>query len=122
MSSLTDEDLVLISGYLTNHSTGDKSYFWAYEEIAGMEDPERLWRLMLEMIRITTDAGTLAYIAAGPLEELLKHYGNQFIERVENLARTDPHFREALTSVYDSGFTPEVSARVRKASNKKLNT
>ena len=118
MKTLTDEDLILISGYLTNYSTGDKSYFWAYEEIVEMTstDPERLWLLMLEMIRRTTDEETLAYIAAGPLEDLLKDHGNEFIERIENLARSDQRFRSALAGVW--GLHGEICAHILKACGK----
>lgn len=50
---------------------------------------------MLEMIRRTSDGFTLAYVAAGPLEDLLAYHGEVFIARVERLAKTDSHFRSA---------------------------
>ena len=38
----------------------------------------------------------LAYVAAGPIEDLLVHHGAAFIERVEVAAGRDPIFRKML--------------------------
>ena len=42
----------------------------------------------------------LAYIAAGPLENLLCRHPHAFIDRVEILATRDAHFRRALSGVW----------------------
>lgn len=120
MSVLTDDDLVLISGYLTNHATGDESYFWAFTAINELvfQDPERLWLLTREMIQRTTDEEALAYIAAGPLEDILAYHGNEFIERVETQARRDPNFRKALCGVWGNSRFPHIYGRVHAACNK----
>jgi hypothetical protein len=116
MGEYTDEELM--SGYLTNYVTGDESYFWAFESINDLigSDPERLWRITVKMIKKTTDESALAYIAAGPLEDLLAYHGDVFIERIEMLARQDPHFCVALTSVYgQTRFKREIYLRVQSA-------
>jgi len=52
-------------------------------------DPEQGWTLILELISASPDARILASVAAGPLEDLLKKWPDQFIGRVEVQARRD---------------------------------
>ena len=114
MSTHTDEEL--ISGYLINYS-GDQSYFWAFEELDDLisTHPERAWLITLEMISRTTDQAALAYIAVGPLEDILAYHGEIFIERIENLARKDPHFCLAVCGVWgQSRFKPAIYDRIQK--------
>lgn len=111
-------DSEIIKGYLYNYA-GDKNYFWAFEEVQALlsADVERAWKITCEMIRITADESALAYIAAGPLEDLLKYHGATFIDRVERLAQNDPHFRSALMGVW--GLRTPILERVEKVCNKK---
>jgi len=109
-------DRELIDGYLSNYR-GDESYFWAFETVAELtsKDPERLWRITTQMISETTDELALAYIAAGPLEELLVNRGLHFIERIEREARSNSHFRECLRSVWGrDSMPPDVRVRLQK--------
>lgn len=95
----TDDEIV--SGYLANYA-GDESAFWAFEEACELlsRDPERLWRITLRLIEQAPDDAALAYVAAGPLEDILALHGPEFIERVEALARRDSRFLLALASVW----------------------
>jgi len=45
------------------------------------------------------DDDILAFVAAGPLEDLLVRHPYAFIDRVEALARQDAHFRRAVSDV-----------------------
>jgi hypothetical protein len=113
----TDEDLV--SGYLECLSAGgDGEYAWAFDEVLNIlaDDPERLWRLTLEMIRRTTDELLLATVAAGPLEDLLCKHGSLFIDRVEALALSDQRFRSCLSNVWGHiRMELHIHERVRRA-------
>jgi hypothetical protein len=53
----------------------------------------------------------LGVLAAGPLEDLIHDKGDDFIERIELLARRDPAFRLLLRGVWESG-SPAVWERV----------
>jgi hypothetical protein len=113
ISNPTDEDIV--AGYLANFA-GDKSYFWAFDEVCDLlsSDPERVWRITLQLIARAPDELTLSYVSAGPLEDILARHGPAFIERIESLAQHDPKFLEALCSVWGhTRFDPSIYARVQ---------
>jgi len=108
----TDDEIV--SGYLANYA-GDESAFWAFEEACELvtRDPERLWHITLRLIQQAPDDAALAYVAAGPLEDILAAHGPAFIERVEDLARKDARFLFALASVWgEVRMSPDICARV----------
>ena len=91
---------------------------WAFGEVLELtfDDPERVWRLTLSMIQRTTDELLLATVGAGPLEDLLCHYGPQFIDRVEAHSRQNDHFRACLASVWGhTRMEPTIYQRVQKA-------
>lgn len=118
MAVLSEADVALVDAYLKIPTAGDDSLHWAFEEVCEVlaRDPEHAWRLTLGMIERTAEPLTLAYVAAGPLEDLLAWHGDAFIERVEDLASTDPHFREVLCGVWgQTRFPPHIYERVRAA-------
>src|SRR5262249_16103690 len=102
-------DAELISGYLTHAATitrdgTDAECFEAHEELSELVtgDTERAYQIICEIIRRISpeDDDTLAYVAAGPLEDLLARHPRTFIERIENLAHNDAHFRRAVSGVW----------------------
>ena len=113
----SDEEL--IAGYFATFADGGGGpNFWAFEELTDMvrSDPDRLWRLTVAMLRDGSDPLYQAYVAAGPLEDLLRYQGERFIDRVEALAQAEPWFVECLRGVWAS-MTPDVRDRVRKLTN-----
>jgi hypothetical protein len=60
------------------------------------------------------DTNLLAWIGAGPLEDLVSHYGNGLavLDDVETAARRSPPFRRALTGVWLSDVPDEVRTRL----------
>jgi hypothetical protein len=66
------------------------------------QDAESCWLLILGVINVTNDEYTLANLAAGPLEHLINHHGDRFIDRIEMEGRANPKFREVLCGVWDS--------------------
>ena len=119
----SDEEL--IAAYIDHFSKDEieasqssEEFLSYYDEVDSLtsDDPERLWRITLEMIRRVESDVALACIAAGPLEDLLASQGSLFIERVEIVARQDARFRYALTGVWgNSRFDKDIYARVQKA-------
>jgi hypothetical protein len=113
------EDRSLLEGYLANfREGGDGEHFWAYEAVEDLlgTDPERMWSLVLEMLKSTAEPLYRAYVAAGPLEDLLAQHGAQFIERAEALATSERWFLDSLRSIYLQGRMPEaVRVRIERA-------
>jgi len=109
----TDDEIV--SGYLENYA-GEQAAFWAFEEVSELvwRDPERLWRITLRLIEHAPDEAAIAYVTAGPLEDILASHGAAFIERVEIMARSNKRFLIALSGGWGhTRFSPEINARVQ---------
>jgi hypothetical protein len=115
-------DAELIARYLTHAAIRardgtDAECFDASDELDELvtDAPERAWPLLCEIIRSisTEDDDMLAYVAAGPLEDLLVRHPHTFIDRVEHLARHDAHFRRAVSGVWGWNSIPaDVRARL----------
>src|SRR6266702_8703892 len=56
------------------------------------EQPEELWKLILEIHKRDHSNTIQEVLSAGLVEDLLAMHGEQFIERVEEEAKTDPLF------------------------------
>jgi hypothetical protein len=116
--AMNDSDLVV--AYLAHAETRtrdgtDAEHFAAAEELDSLlsDKPERAWPIICEIIRGVSDDDILAYVAAGPLEDLLVRHPHAFIDRVEALAMRDPHFRRALSGVWGWNSIPsEVRQRL----------
>jgi hypothetical protein len=115
-------DAEIISGYLTHAKTttrdgADAEDFDASEQLDSLvtNEPERAWLLICEIIRrfSAEDEDLLAYVAAGPLEDLLARHPHAFIDRIERLATSDAHFRRAVSGVWGWNSIPsDVRARL----------
>ena len=115
-------DAEIISGYLAHAKTTtrdgtDAENFDANEELDDLvtDEPERAWPLICEVIRRISpqDEDILAYVAAGPLEDLLVRHPYAFIDRIESLARNDAHFRRAVSGVWGWNSIPsEIRTRL----------
>jgi hypothetical protein len=104
----------LVTAYLAHarsasSGNSDSGLDWATDEVEALvrRDPDSAWPLMLEMIRLADNDQVLAYIAAGPLENLVVLHGPHVIDRIEAWAAADGKFRRALTGVWVEGFVPD---------------
>jgi len=52
-------------------------------------------------------------LSAGPIENLLSKFGEQYIERVEHKARKDPAFAKVLGGVWQSDMPDEIWTRLQ---------
>jgi len=107
----------LVADWIAYHAERAKPSdprFSAFEELNDLlhKDPEAGWSVTLELIVAAPDDLTLANVAAGPLEDLLTHEAERFIDRVELQARRDPKFRRCLTGVW--GLPASIRDRVLK--------
>ena len=112
------KDTDLVGGYLAHAETSmrdgtDAEWFTAQEELDSRitDEPERAWPVICEIIQRVSADDILAYVAAGPLEDLLVRHPYAFIDRVETLAEQDPHFRRAVSGVWGWAQMP---AEIRK--------
>ena len=109
----------LLSTYLARAASeeasgADDEGFWAVEAMWDLvaRDPEGAWSV-LELIERADGDYSLAYIAAGPLENFLVAYGEAFLPRVEAEAGRNAKFRRALVGVWgDSRMSEDLVRRL----------
>lgn len=101
----TDE---IVATYMRYFASKQSEDFWAYCEVSDVirGDAERGWDLTLKLINKSTSDEALAYVAAGPLEDLLKKHGPGVIDRIEKECNANERLRTALSGVYLGGGEP----------------
>jgi len=89
---------------------------WAFDKLCELTvvDPEKAWPLALLIVERTPEEFRAMAAAAGWLQDILKHHGPQFIDRVEALSHTDNHFRKFLFMLNSRAVPEQIFARVRK--------
>jgi len=90
---------------------------WATEEVLELQqrDPEQAWTLTLGMLKESQDPLYTAYVAAGPLEDLLVSHGHRFIAEAETLALNEPWFSKALQAIYgQSRMSSSIYAKLQE--------
>lgn len=93
----------------------DKDY-WAVDALRELitEDAESAWHVVQELVRRAEDDSMLAFIAAGPLEDLLAEQGPLLIDRIGDSARENAPLRRALSGVWgENRIDPAVLERLR---------
>jgi hypothetical protein len=113
----------LARGYLKYHRTRAAQDAWAFEEVLARisAEPDDAWNLVLALVTMADDE-SLGYIGAGPLEKLVRRFGSDLVDRVEDRAREDPRFRFCLGSVWlsEGELPPAVQDRVVRASGGRI--
>lgn len=113
-----DRDSALVDAYLRHYTHADAGLAWAWQELDELvsSDPARAWTVTLRLIAAALTTAALAYVAAGPLEDLLQRHAAQFIDELEGLARRDPKFRRALQGAWnEAASTGPVHHRILRA-------
>jgi hypothetical protein len=97
----------LAEAYLRNHKARTqepRSFddFWAFSEVCDIvrHDPEGGWQVTSILLEMAMTDEVLAYVAAGPLEDLLKKHGSVMIDRIESLARKNDRLQLALSGLW----------------------
>lgn len=80
-----------------------------YMEDLHREHPDAVLDLILEILRIESDPAMLAFLAAGPLEDLVSL---KLIDRIEREAAANPKFRELLCGVWYWNEVDELKRRL----------
>ena len=76
-------------------------------------EPEEAWKVIKAIRQANGSDCILGVLAADPLEDLLAEHGDEFIDRVETLARRDVQFRKLLGAVWRNRISDKVWSRVR---------
>ncbi|WP_368086684.1 DUF6869 domain-containing protein [Atopomonas hussainii] len=98
----------LVSAYLIHYRSKDDALAWAYEAVdCAMHDLEHGVSLCLALIEAATNDAEIAYVASGPLEDLLTRVGCAAAEALEAPARRSSKVRLALSCVW---LSPKASA------------
>jgi hypothetical protein len=76
--------------------------FWAWDVVYDVvrTKPSKGWGLVLALIDAAASDEALMYVAAGPLEDLIKLHGYAMAPRIERAAHTNPKLRRALAGVW----------------------
>lgn len=71
---------------------------WAGEALSllSKEDPDEAWEVALELLKVSADPGWIGTVGAFIVEDLLRDYGDLFIERIEAEAATNDRLRRSL--------------------------
>ena len=92
--------------------------WWAWEAVEDrvQEDPDNVVVLLVELADAAPDNDALAYLGAGPVENLLRDGDSQVMyDRVEGWARRNENFRKALGCAWFDDHVPAAVARRLRA-------
>lgn len=118
---MTDAELIsLAEGWIAFWSAPEGSqerealdWVWDKEYDLMQQEPDEIWRLILEILRRNSSDKIQEVLAAGPLEDLLAKYSSGVIERVEAEAKSNPMFAQLLGGVWKNSMTDDIWARVQ---------
>jgi hypothetical protein len=100
----------IVSIYLRHFESKREEDWWACEQVDSLVDkePEQGWEITLMLVNKSPSDEALAYVAAGPLENLLIKHGPEVIDRIEKESSTNERLQLALSGVWmrreDSAF------------------
>jgi len=91
----------LVTAYLRTFHSQNKDDFWAWEEVRRLveTDLDSAWRITLLLLEKAKSEDEVAYIAAGPLEDLIDMHGHEALDRIEEACGNNPQLRLALSTV-----------------------
>jgi hypothetical protein len=86
----------------------------AFEAVSAMSayDPDQCWRFLQIARRADLSETQLAFLSAGPFEDILKRHGGEIIARVEDAAHADPKMRMLVATVWRAGMSDELWDRI----------
>lgn len=112
------ESYRLSSSAISADRLSAREFAWAAAEVDDrvQDDPSEVFDLLIALADAAPDDAALAYLGAGPIEDLLVHHGSDVVfDRVEGWARCNEHFRKALRCAwFDADLPQPVVARLRR--------
>jgi hypothetical protein len=118
MAEYTYEELVetWIRFAKAEHSTKEyHNLFWSFSTVleSVQKQPNQAWQFIVDVWTRDQSDKTISYLFSGHLEDLLSFHGPEVIERVEQKAKADPQFANALGGVWQFQMSDEIWARVQ---------
>jgi len=111
----------VIHGRRTNRQAQTDDFSWTF---ACMDEvvtavPELAFRCILAALEVCGDDRDIAYLAAGPLEDLIIRHGPRVIDAIEETAARNERFRRLLSGIWGESRThPEVWSRLQRVLRK----
>lgn len=96
----------IIAGYFRHWSRErEEDDFWAWVEVDELcfsrsEDPTSGLEMVLSLLAVAPSKDAIGYVAAGPLEDLLKYHGPAVIEKIKSEVPTNKRLLYALSGVW----------------------
>jgi len=86
----------------------------AFKAVSAMSayDPDQCWRFLEIARRADLSDSQLAFLSAGPFEDMMKRHGGEFIARVEMAARADSKMRVLVATLWRAGMSDELWDRI----------
>jgi hypothetical protein len=112
---------ILVNGYIeftyADEETREKknlySYFYTIKDLI-FRNPEDAWLIIKKVLKKDSSKKMMSLLSAGELEGLLATCGNQFIDRVEAEAKSNPDFAKLLGGVWQNTMSDEIWMRIQK--------
>jgi hypothetical protein len=96
---MTPEEIV--TGYYEHWLDGSDDKFWAFDAVSELcHDLTKGTDITLRLIASAEDDAYLAYVAAGPVEDLIKKFGKAAVALFEAAAQASPRVIDALAGVW----------------------
>lgn len=104
---MADQHANLLKEYLAGSEA-------AAEKVSALSesDPEACWRFLEEARVADLSDNELAFLSAGPFEDLMGSHGEVFLDRLAVAARQDKAMRYLLATVWRGGMSKPVWDRV----------
>jgi hypothetical protein len=92
----------LAAAYLRHYIFKQQEDGWAVREVDTLvqDSPTEAWEVTRILVNTAPSDEALAYVAAGPLEELLHKHGPVVIDRIEEESRENLRLQLALSGVW----------------------
>ena len=109
----------IADAYLSHFRDKSPATEWALDTLQDFtlhQRWEEVWQVLLAIARgeKELEPEALAYVAAGPLEDIICRAGPEFIDRVEHEAKFNRQFGRLLTGVWPTRAHAAVRERVVK--------
>lgn len=97
----------------------DWEAFGRVDRLISTGDIEDVWELNIELVKRCSSVSELAYVAAGPIEDMMNRLDETQIDAVLKRADEDPRWRFAVAATHTSRMVPRLAAvieRIRRES------
>jgi hypothetical protein len=111
----------LIAGWICFAQTEENAAeyharFWAYKALEQLRetDPLACLEIVVAIMERDPSDDVISNLAAGPVEEMLVVQGIATIDRIEQLAATNPGFKRLLGGVWDRSIPEPIKTRFNR--------